>query len=153
MARLATEGRLVSTVDTDRTVAAAGLVLAATSAPVPLIRAEVPRPGAVICDISQPSNVGADVAAARPDLTIVTGGLVDLPGRQDFGVDLGLPRGVVYACTAETLVLAHRLPHVVVSRGDRLDVELVRAIGTDARLLGFALHTPVPDMEGAGHDG
>ena len=138
------EGLLTVSVDTDTAVASAHLVLAATSTPDLLIRAEVPRPGAVICDVSQPPNVGQEIIHARPDLTVVEGGLVELPGGRALHVDLGVPPGVTYACAAETMIIAHRLSDPIVSHGDRLNIDLVRALREDARRLGFRLHLPEP---------
>ncbi len=116
------------------------LVLLATSTPDAVVRPELPCPDAVLCDVSQPPNVGPELLAGRPDVTVVPGGLVELPGGRDLGVDFGLPPGVTYACTAETLVAAAHLEDPVLSRGDRLDLDAVRLVGTQARALGFGLH-------------
>jgi predicted amino acid dehydrogenase len=64
------------------------------------------KPGAVICDISRPSNVIADDAKLRPDVLVVDSSEVKLPGKPDIGYDIGLPPGIVYGCLAETVLLA-----------------------------------------------
>lgn len=138
------EGRLQVTVDGSAAVAAAAVVVAATSTPDQLITADGPRPGAIICDVSQPPNVRPDVRVLRPDLLVVEGGLVRLPGGRDLGIDLGVPSGVTYACAAETMILAHRLADPVVSKGGRLNVELVRTLRAAGPRLGFGLHLPDP---------
>jgi hypothetical protein len=72
----------------------------------PATSMEGPRPlRAVVCDLSRPANVGAEVAATRPDVLVIDGGVIDLPGRQDIG-RFGLGRGQAYACMAETMMLA-----------------------------------------------
>jgi hypothetical protein len=43
--------------------------------------------------------------AKRPDVLVIESGEVELPGHVRMK-DIGLPKGVVYACLAETIVLA-----------------------------------------------
>ncbi|MET9544764.1 aminotransferase class III-fold pyridoxal phosphate-dependent enzyme [Streptomyces sp. NPDC006627] len=141
-ADLVEQGLLTASVDAEAVLPAGDLVLAATSTPDQLIQPELVRRGAAVCDVSQPPNVGPRLKAARPDLRVVAGGLVQLPGGRDLGVDFGVPSGVTYACTAETMVLAHRLHDPVVSHGDKLSVDLVRMLRDEARKLGYRLYLP-----------
>ncbi len=46
------------------------------------------------------------MARERDDVLLIEGGLVDVPGEVDFGLDFGLPPGKAYACMAEAMVLA-----------------------------------------------
>jgi len=46
------------------------------------------------------------VANARPDVLVIDGGMVEIPGSVDFHFDFGLPAGKAYACMAETMALA-----------------------------------------------
>ena len=46
------------------------------------------------------------VAAARDDILVIDGGMVDIPGLVDFHFDFGFPEGKAYACMAETMALA-----------------------------------------------
>lgn len=131
---------IVLETDLRASMARSPLVVVATSSPGLAVTPDLPIRGAVVCDVSQPPNVGPNVAEQRPDVTVVAGGLVRLPGHADLGVDFGLPPGVTYACTAETLVAAARLHDPVLSRGDRLDLDAVRLVGRQAREMGFALH-------------
>jgi predicted amino acid dehydrogenase len=64
------------------------------------------KPGAVICDVALPSDIGADEAAVRPDVLVVESGEVVIPGPVDFRYDIGLPKGTAYACLAEAALLA-----------------------------------------------
>ncbi|EGX56654.1 putative class-III aminotransferase [Streptomyces zinciresistens K42] len=144
-------GLLTASVDAEEVLPAGDLVLAATSTPDQLIQPELVRRGAAVCDVSQPPNVGPQLKAARPDLRVVAGGLVRMPGGRDMGIDFGVPHGVTYACTAETMILAHRLHDPVVSHGDRLSVDLVRMLRDEARKLGYRLYLPTePDQERQG---
>lgn len=63
------------------------------------------KPGCVITDVARPLDLSAEDVAKRPDVLVIESGEVELPGEPRYG-DIGLPPGVVYACLAETIVLA-----------------------------------------------
>lgn len=84
----------------------AQLILTVTSAIHDVIHPEHLRPGAVICDVARPRDVSAMVAAARDDILVIDGGMVDVPGPVDFHFNFGFPPGKSYACMAETMALA-----------------------------------------------
>ena len=67
---------------------------------------ELVKPGAVICDCSRPLDIGKEEAAKRPDVLVIESGEVILPGNPNLDIDIGLPPPSVYACTAETVLLA-----------------------------------------------
>lgn len=83
------------------------LVVAASNTQAPLIYPEHLASGpVVICDISLPYDVAAEVQAERPDVVVIHGGVVRLPCNEDFVIGgLPLKRGHVYACIAETLLM------------------------------------------------
>lgn len=64
------------------------------------------KSGAVICDVSRPFDIKAEDAVRRPDVMVVASGEVTLPGHTKSNVDLGLEGNLVYACLAETAILA-----------------------------------------------
>ncbi len=64
------------------------------------------RPGAVICDVSRPLDISEEDALKRPDVMVIESGEVTLPGDYEMKVDLGLQGRIVYACLAETALLA-----------------------------------------------
>jgi predicted amino acid dehydrogenase len=64
------------------------------------------RPGCVICDVSRPFDIKEEEAMRRPDVMVIASGEVQLPGNVDIKIDLGLEGNVVYACLAETALLA-----------------------------------------------
>ena len=84
----------------------ADLILTVTSALQDVIRPEALKPGCVVCDVARPRDVSASVAAARDDILVIDGGMVDVPGQVDFHFDFGFPHGKAYACMAETMALA-----------------------------------------------
>jgi len=50
--------------------------------------------------------VHAEVAVRRPDVMILNGGVIRLPGDCSLGFNASLPPGHAYACMAETMMLA-----------------------------------------------
>ena len=63
------------------------------------------KPGCVITDVARPLDMSADDIAKRPDVLVIESGEVELPGEVRMK-SIGLPKGVAYACLAETVVLA-----------------------------------------------
>ena len=82
------------------------IVMATSSLDEELIDIERVKPGAVICDCSRPFNVSEEQALSRPDVLVVHSGEILLPGDVKMNVDIGLPQPTVYACLAETALLA-----------------------------------------------
>ena len=64
------------------------------------------KPGCVITDVARPLDLSAEDVAKRPDVLVVESGEIELPGDDIHIGDIGLPDGVVFACLAETIVLA-----------------------------------------------
>ncbi|MFZ5820253.1 MAG: shikimate dehydrogenase [Chloroflexota bacterium] len=87
-------------------LAQAQLILTVTSAIHDVIHPEHLQPGSVVCDVARPRDVSVMVAAARNDILVIDGGMVDVPGPVDFHFNFGFPAGKSYACMAETIALA-----------------------------------------------
>ncbi|MGZ3787804.1 MAG: hypothetical protein ACXVLQ_04735 [Bacteriovorax sp.] len=65
------------------------------------------KPGCVICDVSRPFDISEADAIKRPDVLVIASGEVQLPGEHvNIEIDLGLEGNIVYACLAETALLA-----------------------------------------------
>jgi acetylornithine/succinyldiaminopimelate/putrescine aminotransferase/acyl-CoA synthetase (AMP-forming)/AMP-acid ligase II/predicted amino acid dehydrogenase/acyl carrier protein len=86
---------------------AADIIIAASNEPAPLLYPEHLGPGPrLVVDIAIPANVADEVRRVRSDVTVVPGGLVQLPDNVDVDLTFGaLPRNQIYACMAETLLL------------------------------------------------
>lgn len=63
------------------------------------------KPGCVITDVARPLDLSPEDVAKRPDVLVIESGEITLPGEPKFR-DIGLPPKVVFACMAETIVLA-----------------------------------------------
>jgi predicted amino acid dehydrogenase len=64
------------------------------------------KPGCVITDINMPMIFSKKQCAKRPDVLVIRGGEILLPGEHVEMGDIGLPPRVVYAGLAETIILA-----------------------------------------------
>ena len=82
----------------------ADIVVLMTSSADALLKSEHLKPGAIILDDTQPRNTDPALSSERPDVLIVDGGLVSIPGVQ-VNAHIGLPQGHSYACLAETMLL------------------------------------------------
>ncbi len=122
--------------DAHKVVGAADLIITTTSAPDALFTVEELRSGSIVADVSVPKNI-SKVEHSRDDVTVVDGGRVKLPGTPEFSVDIGLSRGVVYACLAETMALALEGRLENFSLGDNISPAKVEEIGQIGRKHGF----------------
>jgi fatty aldehyde-generating acyl-ACP reductase len=135
------------TLDIAAAVRRADLILTATSSVQDVIEPEHLRTGAVVCELSLPHDVSRRVALERPDVLVVEGGNMRVPGdlramrvrEPDRPFDLNLPRGTLLACMSETalLALSDRCESFTLGRG--IDVARVREIETLAHGAGFSL--------------
>jgi len=64
------------------------------------------KPGCVITDVARPLDLPAEDVAKRPDVLVIESGEIDLPTKVKGLKSIGLPPNVIYACLAETIVLA-----------------------------------------------
>jgi acetylornithine/succinyldiaminopimelate/putrescine aminotransferase/predicted amino acid dehydrogenase len=94
------------TTDIEAAVAAARLVICATSAPYPVLDPGWLCPGTIVCDVAQPRDLGPDAREKRNDVLLMDGGVVELPEPVSLGWNFGFDSGTVYACMAETISLA-----------------------------------------------
>jgi len=132
--------------DIAASVAQADLVLTATTSTQDIIEPEFLRPGSVVCELSLPHDVSRRVAHERPDVLVIEGGNMRVPGdmrwervREPGEFSLGLPRGTALACMSETMVLALENRPECFTLGRGIDVAKVREIDALAERAGFTL--------------
>ena len=126
------------------TDAAAGLreadiVITVTSAVDTVVPGEALKPGAVVCDVARPRDVSRQVAEQRPDVLVIEGGAVEVPGEADFHFNFGFPPKTAYACMAETMILALEQRYESFSLGRALSLGQVREIAALGEKHGFKL--------------
>jgi predicted amino acid dehydrogenase len=130
-----------ATVSTDMAdVRRADLVVLLTSAAEALLRSEHLREGAIVLDDTQPRNTDPALLTERPDVLIVDGGVVEVPGMRMSGY-IGLGRNLAYACLAETMLLslAGHQGHYSVGEPTIEQAEEMLALAAEHRALGFHL--------------
>ena len=138
--RLQVRARAELIVSTSMDVLAdAQLILTVTSALHEVIRPEHLQPGSVVCDVARPRDVSAMVAAARDDILVIDGGMVDVPGAVNFHFNFGFPPGKAYACMAETIALALEGRFEDYTLGKHLTRARVEEIDRIAKKHGFRL--------------
>lgn len=131
---------VVASTDTNKYLDKCHLIITTTSNQgKKLLDIEKVSPGCVICDVSRPFDISKKDALTRPDVLVIANGEVELPGSVAVDCDLGLKGSVVYACLAETALLAMegRIESFTLSRD--ISVEKVKDIYKMARKHGVRL--------------
>jgi predicted amino acid dehydrogenase len=123
------------------------LILTATTSTRDIVEPEDLQTGAVVCELSLPHDVSRRVAQERPDVLVVEGGNMLVPGDPRFErvrepgseFDLNLPPRTALACMSETMILAleGRLEPYTLGRG--IELERVIEIERMAERCGFML--------------
>lgn len=131
--------RVDVTPDVRRAVGGADIVITVSTATDVLIEPEDLRPGAVVCDVARPRNVSRLVYERRGDVLVIDGGVIEVPGPVDFGLDFGFPPRSCEACMAETIVLALEGRYEDYTLGPEVQLERVKEIHGLMRKHGFRL--------------
>ncbi|VBB06421.1 quinate/shikimate 5-dehydrogenase/glutamyl-trna reductase [Lucifera butyrica] len=127
------------TANTKSALKAADIVVAVTSAIDSIIEPEDLKPGAIVCDVARPRNVSRRVTEIRNDVLVIEGGVVEVPGNVDFGLNFGFPPKTAYACMAETMILALEKRYENFTLGRDLTVKQIELIDQMAKKHGFKL--------------
>ena len=135
------------TTDVASAVRRAQLILTATTSTQDVVEPEDLQSGAVICELSLPHDVSRRVSRERPDVLVIEGGNMVVPGKPSFErvrepgteFDLNLPRGTALACMSETMVLALEGRFEPFTLGRGIQLEKVLEIESMARRCGFTL--------------
>ena len=127
------------TSDLDRSLPQADLVFVATSSTETFIQPHMLRSGSVVCDLSRPGNTSYQSRDERPDVLMIDGGIVAFPGRPELGIRIGMPRGIGFACMAETAMLGLMRDYSRTRVGVTLDFAYIARLENYAAELGFEL--------------
>lgn len=117
----------------------ADAIITVSSAGKELILPEHLKPGAVVCDVARPRDVSARVTKERPDVLVIEGGVVRVPGDVEFNMSFGFPDKMAYACMSETMMLALEGRIENFTLGKDVSVEQVDEITRLAHKHGFEL--------------
>ena len=133
------KAEITHTTDPHSGLREADVVITVTSAVDTVVPGEALKPGAVVCDVARPRDVSKQVAEQRPDVLVIEGGVVEVPGDVDFHFNFGFPPKTAYACMAETMMLALEERYESYTLGRDLTVEQVREMGTLGAKHGFKI--------------
>lgn len=98
---------VIFTTNPNEYTAQSDLIITTTSAQgKKILEIQTVKPGCVICDVSRPFDISQEDARSRPDVLVIASGEVELPGDVELKIDIGLSGNTVYACLAETALLA-----------------------------------------------
>lgn len=133
------ESPILYTVDIAENLPKADVVITATNQVSSFIQPDMLKFGAIVCDVARPADVSVEVKEARPDVLVIDGGVVAVPGLPDLGWNFGFDKGLAYACMSETMMLAleHRYQHH--SLGVDIDIDTINLMRRMAKDHGFKL--------------
>jgi predicted amino acid dehydrogenase len=98
---------LSSYADSDESIGDMDMIVTATSgAGKKILDIMRVKPGCVITDVARPLDLSPEDVAKRPDVLVIESGEISLPGEVQMKSIGFEDRRVVYACLAETIVLA-----------------------------------------------
>jgi predicted amino acid dehydrogenase len=136
----APQSEVIGTTNPNKFSPEADLIITSTSAQGErILDIEKVKPGCVICDVSRPFDISLEDAVRRPDILIIASGEVELPGEVRIPKTIGLQGETVYACLAETALLAMEGLHESFSLSRDLSYEKVVQIDRLSRKHGIRL--------------
>ncbi|MDP2211287.1 MAG: hypothetical protein Q8J63_06100 [Candidatus Aquicultor sp.] len=122
-----------------KAISSADIIITVTGAADAIIKPEIIKAGAVVCDVARPRDVAELVVRARPDVLVIDGGVVQVPGNVEFNFDFGLPKRLALACMAETMMLSLEGRYENYTLGKDISVEKIHEINGFAKKHGFKL--------------
>lgn len=117
----------------------AEIVYSATNSTDKLISPEDLRPKSMVCDLSRPGNISYRCREEREDVLLFDGGVMAFPGGPELGLGYDMPKGVSFACVAETAILALKKHYKNTSVGaspSHSEIAMLREFASDT---GFKL--------------
>jgi len=125
--------------DTETLLASADVVFVSTNTTEILVQPDFLKRSAIVCDLSRPSNVSQSISLHRPDVLMIDGGVIQTPNMEDLGVNFGFPKGLCFACMAETMMLAFDKRYQNTSLGAKLKSEDQAYFKRKADEFGFSI--------------
>ena len=123
------EAKVFTSIDYDNLLADMDMIVTSTSgAGKSILNIMKVKPGCVITDVARPLDLPASDVAKRPDVLVIESGEIELPTKVHGMKSIGLPPNVIYACLAETIVLALEGRFEVFTVGRETEWEKVKEI-------------------------
>jgi len=114
----------------------ADIIITATNTPEALIYSENLKPGVIIVDDAQPTDIDDEVYKSRNDVLLLEGGVVNTPNINchfDFGLK---EKGDIFSCLGEVMVLAYLGYYSNYNIG-KLQIEKIKMIEETSKKLHF----------------
>jgi len=122
------DAKITCTTDPDAHLGGMDVVVTSTSgAGKKILDITKVKPGCVITDVARPLDLPPEEVAKRPDVLVIESGEIEVPGKLDMR-SIQLPDNVVFACMAETIVLALEGRFEVFTIGRNTEWEKVKEI-------------------------
>jgi fatty aldehyde-generating acyl-ACP reductase len=123
------------------TIKKSNLITLLTASDQNLVSPEMLQPNAVILDGTQPRNTSPEVTRKRPDVTVIDGGILSIPGITLKNGSMGLPLNHYYACFSETLLwaLEGQPEHFSIGNPTLEQAEYMDKLAKKYKILGFDL--------------
>lgn len=138
--KIAPHCEVLTSTDANILAGSADVLVTATSAfDHKIVDVERLKPGCVVCDCSRPLDFDVEDAKKRPDVLIIESGEVNLPGPVNIDFNMQLPGNTVYACLAETALLALEGQYESFTMGRDIEWNKVKQIYKLARKHGVEL--------------
>ncbi len=123
-----------------REVKEADIIVAATNAPEAVIEAEDPKPGAIIIDDAQPSDISPEVTSTRDDIIIIEAGVIFAKGIHFGKANFRLSNEMeTYCCLGEVMALAAAPSEHPRYRIGDITPDVIETIAALGKQLGFSL--------------
>jgi fatty aldehyde-generating acyl-ACP reductase len=98
------------------------------------------KKNAIICDIPSPRNISQEICLDREDILVIDGAVIEPPQTVKVGLKLPIKDGFIFACMAETMILAFEgRTQEDFSTGFKPDLNKVTLIKTLAAKHGFEI--------------
>jgi fatty aldehyde-generating acyl-ACP reductase len=98
------------------------------------------KKGAIICDIPSPRNINEELCKSRKDILVIDGAVIEPPPTARIGLKLPIKDGFIFACMAETMILAFEgKTQEDFSTGFKPDINKVNQIKALAAKHGFKI--------------
>jgi len=126
--------------DIDKAVKDADIVINANISREPAFEMRKLKPNTIFCNISS-FSAATEKTSLRNDITAVLGGLIKLP-YSDSRINTGLPKDIIPASLAETMLLTFEERFVSYSSGENINLDQLEEIADIAVQHGFEVWLP-----------
>ena len=127
--------------DMDKAIKDADIVINANISQEPVFDMQKLKPNTIFCNISSFSGTN-DKTSLRNDITVVQGGLVKLPYSDRLRINTDLPKNIIPASLAETILLTFEERFVSYSSGENINLDQLEEIADIAVQHGFEVWLP-----------